>query len=419
MSIAHRRKSADFVVIGGGIVGLAIARELRSRYTDASIVVLEKESRCGIHASGRNSGVIHAGFYYSADSLKASLTRDGNRLLTEYCLDRGLGVNRCGKVVVASGPQDLPGIDELERRAKLNGVDLKPIDAGELNELEPRAATYERALFSPTTSSVDPREVVGAVVEDVKAQGVEVRTGALYTGRTGKGLQTPNGSIDGGYVVNAAGLYADRVARDFGFGEAYEILPFKGLYLYAEGMAESPIRKHIYPVPDLAYPFLGVHFTVTVAGQAKIGPTAMPAFWRENYRGLAGLRLGELRDIVLRQSRLFLRDEFSFRRLARTELQKAFRSNLVRQSMRLVRDWPDNVRWRWGAPGIRAQLLDRRTSRLVMDFCVEGDDRSMHVLNAVSPAFTCAFSFARLVVDRIEENTGSVVRDVTSRGSVS
>jgi L-2-hydroxyglutarate oxidase LhgO len=192
MRFVNRQRSADFVVIGGGIVGLAIARELRHRHAAASIVVLEKESHCGLHASGRNSGVIHAGFYYSADSLKAALTRDGNRLLTEYCFERGLSLNRCGKVVVASGPQDLPGLDELERRAKLNGVDLKSIDVRELNELEPRAATCERALFSPTTSSVDPKEVVGAVVQDVKAQGVEVRTEACYTGRTGSRIETPD-----------------------------------------------------------------------------------------------------------------------------------------------------------------------------------------------------------------------------------
>jgi L-2-hydroxyglutarate oxidase len=402
--------TTDFLIVGGGIVGLAIARELRDRFGDAAITLIEKEDDFGRHASGRNSGVIHAGFYYTADSLKARLTRDGNRLLTEFCRERGLALNECGKVVVATRPQHLEGLDELERRAEANGVELRRIDPSELRDLEPRARTCERALFSPTTSSVDPVEVVGALVRDTRASGVTLQCNTAYTGFVNGLVNTTRGAISAGYVINAAGLYADRVARDFGFGHRFAILPFKGLYLYAEGLPTPPIRRHIYPVPDLEYPFLGVHFTVTVDGRAKIGPTAIPAFWRENYGGLHGFHWNEMSEVVRREMRLLVSNRFGFRTLAWRELPKALRSHLVRQSMGLVSDWPSGTQWSWGQPGIRAQLMDVEEGRLVMDFHMEGDERSMHVLNAVSPAFTCAFPFASLVTDRVEQATGGSVR---------
>ena len=406
---SHSRpvSTTDFLIVGGGIVGLAIARELHRRFGDAAITVLEKEDDFGRHASGRNSGVIHAGFYYTADSLKARLTRDGNRLLTDYCVEQGLALNACGKVVVASRPEHLSGLDELERRAAANGVELLRIDRSELRDLEPRAFTIERALFSPTTSSVDPAEVVGALVREAGASGVKLHRNTAYTGFSNGLVHTTDRSISAGYVINAAGLYADRVSRDFGFGHRFAILPFKGLYLYAGGLPAAPIRRHIYPVPDLAYPFLGVHFTVTVDGRAKIGPTAIPALWRENYGGLQGFRWNEMSEVVRREMGLLVSNKFGFRTLARREMPKALRSYLVRQSMNLVSDWPAATRWRWGRPGIRAQLMNLEESRLVMDFHLEGDDRSMHVLNAVSPAFTCAFSFASLVTDRVEQATGA------------
>ena len=230
--------------------------------------------------------MLHAGFYYTADSLKARFTRDGNRQLTEYCQERGLRVNRCGKLVVAREPTDLAGLGELLRRGRASGVPLEELSLDEARRIEPRVKTCERALFSPTTSSVDPGEVLDSLCRDMHSAGIRVATGTAYVGLAGAEVRTSAGAIAAGYVVNAAGLYADRIARDFSFSERHRILPFKGLYIHAEPGGPR-FNTHIYPVPDLRAPFLGVHVTVGVEGEAHIGPTAMPALWREHYQGYA------------------------------------------------------------------------------------------------------------------------------------
>jgi L-2-hydroxyglutarate oxidase LhgO len=396
------RLGADFVIIGGGVVGVCLALEARRRHPASRIAVLEKERECGLHASGRNSGVLHAGFYYTADSLKARFTRDGNRAWTEYCAQRRLNLNKCGKLVVARDAADLSGLDELARRAAANGVELHAVTEREAREIEPRAKTLERALFSPSTASVNPPEVMRALVEDARAAKIEIVTETRYLGRAGGGVRTSRGDVDAGYVINAAGLYADRVAHDYGFAGEYRILPFKGLYLYAHEGAAA-VRTNIYPVPDLANPFLGVHYTVTVDGKVKIGPTAIPAFWREHYAGLANFNFTELIEIVAREVALFAGDDFHFRRLALAELRKYSKRRMVELAAHLARDVDPRHYTEWGKPGVRAQLLNIRERRLEMDFRFDGDARSFHVLNAVSPAFTCALPFSRYLFDQIEQ----------------
>lgn len=393
-------RTVDFLVVGGGIIGISVARELRRRHPDALVQVLEKEAACGRHASGRNSGVLHAGFYYTADSLKARFTRDGNAALRAYCEDRGLPLNRCGKLVVARSAADLPQLDELLRRAAANGVVLEGIDAADARRIEPRAKTFERALWSPNTATADPAAVLAAMRDDAEREGVRFAVGTSFRRRRGDAIETSQGRWSAGYVVNCGGLHADRIARQFGFSRHYAILPFKGLYLLGDEPAGS-LRTNIYPVPDLRNPFLGVHFTVTVDGRTKIGPTAIPAFWREQYAGCGGFSLRDAAEIVRLQVGLFCSAGFEFRRLAREEFAKCDRGHLVALAAELA----DAVRVeqfrRWGRPGIRAQLLDTRTRQLVMDFVIEGDARSMHVLNAVSPGWTCAIPFAAHVVDEI------------------
>ncbi|MCO6411197.1 MAG: FAD-dependent oxidoreductase [Thiogranum sp.] len=395
----------DFLVIGGGVIGVNLAIQAKRRFPDAEVTVLEKEDDCGLHASGRNSGVLHAGFYYTADSLKARLTRDGNRQMTEYCEERGLGINRCGKLVIARNDAELPVLDELLSRARHNGVELYEVSEQEAREIEPLARFHQRALFSPATATVDPRAVMKEFVADAGRAGVRIMNGAQYLGYKHNLVRTTQGSIAAGYVINAAGLYADRIARDFGFAEHYRILPFKGLYLYAnEGTV--PLRTNIYPVPDLRNPFLGVHHTITLDGHSKIGPTAIPAFWREHYNGFGNFRLGEFMEVMAREADLFIRNDFGFRKLAWDELRKSYRPCIVDLAAELVTGLRHEYYRKWGAPGIRAQLLDTRTRKLEMDFRMEGDDRSFHVLNAVSPAFTCARPFSEYTLQQIENTLG-------------
>ena len=394
--------TTDYLIVGGGIIGVSIARELRRRHPDLSVTVLEKEPSCGRHASGRNSGVLHAGFYYTADSLKARFTRDGNRALAAYCDARGLPINRCGKLVVARSAADHPQMDELLRRGAANGVALESISEADAKRIEPRVKTCERAIWSPATATADPVAVLTAMREDAEREGITFALADGFRRRRGGEVESARTTWRAGYVVNAAGLHADRIAGQYGFSQQYRILPFKGLYLYGD-YAGGHFHTNIYPVPDLRNPFLGVHFTVTVDGHAKIGPTAIPAFWREQYSGLSGFDARDMVEIAALQCGLLFSAGFEFRRLAIEELRKYRRRRLVALAGELAADVKPQHWRRWGRTGIRAQLLDVRTRKLEMDFVIEGDDRSMHVLNAVSPGWTCSLPFAAYVVDAIEK----------------
>lgn len=358
--------SPDFLIIGGGVIGLSVAREIRRRLGDARVVVLEKEARVGVHASGRNSGVLHAGFYYSPDSLKARFTRTGNERLTAYCLERKLPIRRCGKLVVPRDESELPRLDELHRRGVANGVAVQMITAAEARDVEPRARVHERAIWSPTTSTVDPMAVMESLLRDARAEGVVVRFDARYR----RGMQA-------GFVINAAGLGAVAIARMFGFAQRYRMIPFRGAYLYSNE-APGALRTHLYPVPDPRFPFLGVHFTVTVDGAIKIGPTARPS--------------------IVHGAMLLARNP-ELRRQAFEEIRKSSRKHMVSLAASLAEGVRVEQYARWGRPGVRAQLYDLERHALEMDFVLEGDHRSLHILNAVSPGFTCAMSFAEHVVD--------------------
>lgn len=395
-------QSCDYLIVGGGVIGLSVARELRARLPKARLILLEKEAGPGFHASGRNSGVLHAGFYYSADSLKARFTREGNRLLHEYCLDKGIPVNRCGKLVLARNESEAAQLDVLLSRARANGVELTAVDEKEAREIEPRARVFgNRALWSPTTSTLDPLDVLKEMEKELRASGVEFHYQTQFLANRRDHVETTAGKFAAGYVVNCAGLYADKVARAFGFSEGYGILPFKGLYLYSSE-PEGSLRTNLYPVPDLQNPFLGVHFTLTAAGKVKIGPTALPALWREQYDWSSRFNLGELTEIAARLGGLFFRAGFAFRRLAAEEVRKASARHMAALASSLATGVDAKHFKVWGKPGIRAQLLNLKQRTLEMDFVVEGDARSYHVLNSVSPAFTCSFPLARHVVEDIQ-----------------
>ena len=397
--------TADFVVIGAGVIGVTVASELKRRHPGATVLVLEKEAAPGLHASGRNSGVLHAGFYYTADSLKARFTRIGNQRMREYCESRGLRLNRCGKLVVARDESELEGLAELLRRGHQNSVVLEEVDERAARRIEPRVKTHRKALYSPQTFTVDPAEVMRSLTADAEHLGVGFRYGTRCLGQGGGALETTGGRIGFGYTVNAAGLYADRIARHFGFSRRYRILPFKGLYLYS---SEPPggFRTNIYPVPNLRNPFLGVHFTVTVDGRSKIGPTAIPCLWREQYGWSENFQMSEFVQILADGLGLLVHAGFDFRSLAVEELRKIHRRHLVAQASALATGVRAADYVRWGPPGIRAQLFDVEKKTLVQDFWLEGDERSLHVLNAVSPAWTCAFPFSEFVCDEVDRRMG-------------
>ena len=398
-----QNKRVDFLIIGAGVIGLNIALSLRESFPDSSVCIIEKEDEPGMHASGRNSGVLHAGFYYTSDSVKARFCKEGNQRLTEYCLEKKLPINQCGKLVVASSDAELKGLDELYRRGTANNVELVKVDEAEAKNIEPRVIC-KRALFSPSTATVSPQAVMHSLIDDVLEAGVNIRSNTAFVSSQGRTVKTSKGDIEAGYVINAAGLYADKIALSYGFSTDYRILPFKGLYLYA-GNQSAALNTNVYPVPDLKHPFLGVHFTVNVEGKTKIGPTAVPAFWREQYGGMKNFKFSEMVEIITRDLGLFLRNDFDFRKVAIEELKKHSRATMVRLAGGMIKEVDRDAYEHWGAPGIRAQLVNIREKRLEMDFCYEGDDRSFHVLNAVSPAFTCSMPFSKFLVQRIVELT--------------
>jgi L-2-hydroxyglutarate oxidase LhgO len=391
----------DFVVIGAGIVGLTIARELHLRYPDKSIAIVEKEPSIGMHSSGRNSGVLHSGIYYPANSLKAKVCSGGARRLAAYCEKAGLPLNRIGKVIIPTREEDDKQIDVLLERGATNDVVAELIDRQQLAELEPEAySASERALWLPNTSVIDPKAVLDQLVGELKACGV-----AFYLGESGVQVDVDRRKVklaltelNYGHLINSAGLHADRLAAKFGVGRQYTFLPFKGLYYKLSTASGLNIRHLIYPVPDLRVPFLGVHYTTTIDGQVYLGPTAIPAFGRENYCGFAGVNLRDTSSILYRLIQQYAENRQGFRLLTRNEGKRFFKKYFAEAARALTPRLKSEHLLTCGKVGIRPQLVDIQKHELVTDFVVENGPYSTHVLNAISPAFTSSFAFAEHVV---------------------
>jgi len=383
----------DYLIVGSGIIGMTIAYELIERDKNITIAIIDKEEDVAKHASGRNSGVLHAGFYYSADSLKAKFTVNGNRLMKQFCKENDIFVNETKKIVVAKDKSELKGIYELQKRAEINGVETYILDEEEVTKIDSNIKTYQKALYSPTTASVDPKEVCFSLKDILISRGVK-----FYFNTSFKLC-----SLKYHYLINSSGAYADKIAKEFGLAKNYTMLPFKGIYLkYLTN--KTDIKTNIYPVPNLNNPFLGVHYTITVDGSIKIGPTAIPAFWRENYKGIDNFNLFEILVIVYYEAKLFFLNSFNFRDLAFSEIKNYNTKIFVKKAKDMVKNIGDDFKPM--PAGIRAQLLNTKTNELVQDFVIEHTKNSTHVLNAVSPAFTCSFAFAKQIVDEIDINKG-------------
>lgn len=395
-------KISDFLIIGAGVVGVCIGTEILRRNPKARVTILEKEASVGQHASGRNSGVIHAGFYYSPDSLKARLTRDGNARLREFAKSRGLRIQNTGKVVVAQNAKDVPKIHDLYSRGVANGVEVEVVSSSQLKEIEPLAKTHEIALWSPHTGVGDPMQFMNEFTKEFLELGGEISYGTSVERLSATMVGTSRGSFHSGHIINASGLYADKIASMFGFGSRYTMLPFLGLYIYAPGL-KGTLKRHIYPTPDPRNPFLGVHLTTTVDGSVKVGPTAIPVLSREQYSLTSGFNAREFFEILRTYPKFALSPHHDVLSLLRTELPKLSRRVLVRQAKKLAPSIKLEDFTQVGKPGIRAQLFDLKERRLEMDFVVEGDAQSTHVLNAVSPAWTSCISFSKFVVDQMQE----------------
>lgn len=391
-------EKAEILIIGAGILGFTLARELVTRHYD-DIVIIEKEAKPGCHASGRNSGVLHAGVYYAPDSLKAKICLQGNRLMRRYCEENGLPVLGKGKVIVAQNEGELAVLQELYRRAAANGAKVDMVDERELEKIEPNARTAGKALFCHDTAQVDPEAVLKRMQKELTDSGkARLITGCRFLGIDGsKTARTTCGKIGFSRLVNAAGAHSDRLAHALGIGRQYRLIPFKGIYYELKESSPFTVNGNIYPVPDIRNPFLGVHFTRHVHGDVGIGPTAIPAFGRENYGLLEGID-AEGFPIAASNAVLFFSNA-KFRSVALSEPRKYLFHFFFRDAKKLVKNLSPSDIEPSGKVGIRAQLVDWNTKELVMDFLVARDGETLHILNPVSPAFTCSLSLARQIVD--------------------
>jgi 2-hydroxyglutarate dehydrogenase len=397
--------SYDRVVVGAGILGLAVARELLARHPDSRVAVVDKADRVAAHQTSHNSGVIHAGVYYAPGSLKARLCVKGAALMYEYCERQGIDVNRIGKLIIATGAGELPGLDELERRARANGVPgIRRIGGPQIREIEPHAIGVA-ALHSPNTGIVDFRTVCDRLAADVTQAGAELRLGwpvrdVLSNDRKIRLIGPDGDGIEAAGAVFCAGLWADRLAVRAGASPDPRIVPFRGGYLRLRAERRGIVNGLIYPVPDPALPFLGVHLTPQIGGEVVLGPSALLVGARDAY-DLKTVRRGDLVDTISwpgtwRMMRRWWKTGLQELHLAAS--RRAFATHAARYVPGLTA-----ADMRPGFAGVRAQAV-ARDGKLVDDFVISRTDRAVHVRNAPSPAATSSLALAELIADSADEH---------------
>ncbi len=396
----------DIAIVGAGIVGLATGRELLRRHPRLRLAILDKEDRIAAHQSGRNSGVIHSGIYYAPGSLKAKLCVEGRRALWAYCDAKRIEYRQVGKLIVATGEQELPRLQKLWERGLANGIEqLELLDARGIREREPHC-TGIRAISSPATGIVDFGAVANAYAGDVRDMGGEIITQSAVTGITRTAgsmrIDSTSGSVEARRVITCGGLYADRLAQMTGERPDPKVVPFRGDYRILKPHKRHLINGNIYPVPDPEFPFLGVHFTPRMNGEVWLGPNAVLAFAREGYR----FTTVNARDLV---ETLTYR---GFQRLARRHfslgMQELYRDVVARAYVDALRRFVPELRPEDTLPGpsgIQAQALTEQGT-LIDDFVFEGSDRVLHVRNAPSPAATASLAIAAYIADDASKRFG-------------
>jgi len=393
--------SDRYVVVGAGIVGAAIARELTRRMPAASVTLIDKEREPAAHQTGHNSGVVHAGLYYEPGGLKARLCRRGGALLKEFCAEKSLPYLACGKLVVALDTVEEQRLQEIFRRAQANGVrGVEMVGPDGIRAIEPNAVG-RAALHSPATAVVDYRAITRALVDDVRAAGGTVLLGTrvdrIERGSAGAVVHTMRGEIAADHVVVCAGVQSDRVARRSGGASDPRIVPFFGQYFLLDSAYRDVLNGLVYPVPDPRYPFLGVHLTKRFDGEMTVGPNAFLSLSREGYRGL-GLSPRDLAETLTTAAfwRFAGQNAPSAVREARTVLSKRF---FLRQAERYVPAMAGADATRL-TRGIRAQAMDG-IGRLLDDFAIDADTATTQVRNAPSPGATSSLAIAEHIVDGI------------------
>ena len=394
-------KDYDHIIIGAGIIGISLGLALLERNPSRKVLIIDKENKPGVHASGRNSGVLHAGFYYSPDSLKAKFCRLGNLELRKFCKENNLRILETGKVVVCQDKQDVLRLEELYRRGVENGVDIELLGFQELNRIEPAAQTIDKFIWSPTTAVGSPKDVIEKLSEKfVKSGGKFLFNQKVkFIKKNNEVLiQTKSANYFAKAIINSAGAYAAELAKQVNVGREYVCMPFLGAYKKTNLLSQNP-KRLVYPVPNPVNPFLGVHTTITLNNELKIGPTAFPVIGKEQYKAIDGFSFKDLAEFLSSSRALLRSNSVNLLGLAQEEVLKLFTKPLLKRTQKLSDSLQINKNWVKHPSGIRAQIINTKTKTIEMDYIVESDKNVVHVLNAVSPGWTSSLPFARWVVE--------------------
>lgn len=397
-------KLTDILIVGAGIVGLSLAYQIKKKFPTLTIVILEKEKDIGLHTSGRNSGVLHAGIYYKPGSIKSKVCVKGANRLKEWCKKERINLLKCGKVISPTSERDDSLLNLLKDRGNKNGAKVEMIDNKEIQKLIPGAFSYSgRALWSPNTYVVNPKDVLKKLYENL----INLNVIFVFNKKIIK-INIPSkeivlsdsSKIFFGHFFNAAGLNSVEIAKKFNFAKDYILLPFKGLYFELNEKAPFKINRNLYPVPDLELPFLGVHFTPTLKGKTILGPTAIPSLGKENYNGFKNIELIKsirFGNILVKQ---FFKNNSGFRKYALNQANLGLKINFWKSAKKLYPKLEKNHLMRSQKIGIRPQLYDTKKNLLIDDFVLDSDQNSTHVINAISPAFTASFELADLILEK-------------------
>ncbi len=392
--------SSDFLIIGGGIVGATISMELRRRHPNSTITILEKENQLGSHSSTNNSGVIHSGIYYDPDSVKARVCKIGAEKMIEFHEEHNLPLKKIGKILVCTNQNQVNQIDLLLDRAKKNNIEAYEINHEKLKEMEPDVNSIGgRGIHVPITSVGSPKAVMDTIKKILLDKKIKIFTNTEIKDKTGPSqVSSKDGSkFNYGFLINTSGGYSDVISNKFEVGQEYTMLPFRGLYWELSKNSGINLNHLIYPVPDLRFPFLGIHTTSSIDGKVYLGPTASFGFGREHYRGMKGVNLLDTLNNLKYSGMQFIKNHDGFRNLALQELFRLSKIGFAKEARKILPNLKYNMLSPSSKAGIRAQIFDKSKGRLVNDFLAVKRDNSLHILNSISPAWTCSFEMSNFI----------------------
>lgn len=397
----------NIYIIGSGIVGLTIGIKIKEKLTDSKVTIIEKEELSIKHGSGRNSGIIHSGVYYPSETLKAKLCIDGAKQLKNYVKNKKLWIDECGKILVPTNDTSYRNLDLLIKRAKENNVEANLISNTEAIKLEPNISpNFEKAILIPFTSIVNPKEVMNSLLKDFISLGGEINYNeeVLSIDSEVNKIKTKKNYFNFDYVINCSGLHSDKLARSAGLKFNYSFLPFKGKYWKIK--KKYKLNKLVYPVPDLNFPFLGVHTVHNKDNEVFLGPTSTPVFGRESYSLFENFKLSEITELLPSFLIKILKNQNNLRNLAVRELKMLTKNGLIKEIKKLIKNVEkEDLLFYEEKTGIRSQIFDNTSRNLINDFVVKKyNNNQMHILNAVSPAFTASFSFADYIIKEMNIN---------------